>query len=428
MTRTPPQFGKKNGVFCRIGFQNAGEFPPGVSSFRTNRSRKSPSPPILPLAVPNGWYYFEILRKILSPGTTWTWGENFRDFEIGAFKVLQTWTILLVGRVRGKNQGTGGLARYDARKQSRAGAGTIAEGPPMTRLNDPAALVRRPSFSWTLVGAFALALAPAATAERCGRWRRVSRVRPRPRRGPPRRRRAPAVARRLDGTPDGDPPTPGPRHSGRSPTRRPRSIPRTHRHARPRRLPRREGDVPDPARGPDDREPLPAEVARPAPGDPGRPRPLARGEAGPGRAGPLHRGGEARVRRPRGRRLRRRRAGRRQGARRVPRRDDRRDPLAHRPDPRRPPGLRERPRPRLPRHPARGRRRPRRGHRRQRRGQPDDVRRRDDRRPEGGRPRLLGGQLPGLPGDRLLHVRARPRGPDVHRGVGCPRPRRARGP
>ena len=41
-------------------------------------------------------------------------------FPIGAFKVLQSWTILLVGRVRGNNQGTGGLARYDARKQSRA--------------------------------------------------------------------------------------------------------------------------------------------------------------------------------------------------------------------------------------------------------------------------------------------------------------------
>ncbi len=54
----------------------------------------------------------------VSPGTAWTWGENFRVFPIGAFKVLQTWTILLIGRVREINQGTGGLARCDARKQS----------------------------------------------------------------------------------------------------------------------------------------------------------------------------------------------------------------------------------------------------------------------------------------------------------------------
>jgi hypothetical protein len=38
-----------------------------------------------------------------------------------AFKKLQSWTILLVGRSRGKTQGTGGLTRYDAFKQSRTG-------------------------------------------------------------------------------------------------------------------------------------------------------------------------------------------------------------------------------------------------------------------------------------------------------------------
>ena len=296
----------------------------------------------------------------------------------------------------------------------------------MIRPTDPAAPTRRSAVPWTLVAALAVSIVPAATADEAGgggAYLAFIRAAPRP--------SAPAT-RRRGRSPTG--PNAGrrsavawPGRSGRSPTR-PRARSHQPRHARPRRLPRREGDVPDPARGPDDREPLPAGIARPAPGDPGRPRPLARGEAGPGRAGPLHRRGEARVRRPRGRRLRRRRAGRRQGARRVPRRDDRRDALAHRPDPRRPPGLRERPRARLPRHPARGRRGPRRGHRRQRRGQPDDVCHRDDRRPEGGRPRLLGGQLPELPGDRLLHVRARPRGPDVHRGVGRPRARRAQAP
>ena len=64
---------------------------------RTNRSHKPPSPTILPLAVPKGWSYFGKSAEEFSPGTTWTWGGNSRDFEIGAFKVLQTWTILLIG-------------------------------------------------------------------------------------------------------------------------------------------------------------------------------------------------------------------------------------------------------------------------------------------------------------------------------------------
>ena len=227
-----------------------------------------------------------------------------------------------------------------------ASASAITEGPPMIRLTDPADPARRSAISLTLVAAFALAIVPSATADEAGgAVQYLAFVRARA--AALRARRAATVARRLDRTPDRDPPSPGP---GARAGSRPAPSARSHqpRYARPRRLPRREGDVPDPARGPDDREPLPAGVARPAPGDPGRPRPLARGEAGPGRAGPLHRRGEAGVRRPRGRRLRRRRAGRRQGARRVPWRDDRRDPLAHRPDPRRPPGLRERPGPRLP--------------------------------------------------------------------------------
>ena len=81
--------------------------PPGVSS-RANRSRKPPSPTILPVAVLNGWSYFEKSAEEFSPGTTWTWGVFLRDFEIGAFKVLQTWTILLVERLRGKNSGDRG--------------------------------------------------------------------------------------------------------------------------------------------------------------------------------------------------------------------------------------------------------------------------------------------------------------------------------
>ena len=74
--------------------------------------------------APGGSEWVVIFRdsaQDFSPGTTWTWGENFRDFEIGAFKVLQTWTILLVGRLREKIRGPGVLARCDARKQSRAG-------------------------------------------------------------------------------------------------------------------------------------------------------------------------------------------------------------------------------------------------------------------------------------------------------------------
>ena len=56
----------------------------------------------------------------------------------------------------------------------------------MTQHTDPAAPIRRSSVSWTLVGVFALVIAPAATADDAWRRRRVSRVRPRPRRRPPR--------------------------------------------------------------------------------------------------------------------------------------------------------------------------------------------------------------------------------------------------
>src|SRR4051794_18829148 len=46
------------------------------------------------------------------------------------------------------------------------GAVAFAEGDPMTQPTDPAAPARRPSvFSWTFVGAFALAIAPATTAD-----------------------------------------------------------------------------------------------------------------------------------------------------------------------------------------------------------------------------------------------------------------------
>ena len=48
--------------------------------------------------------------------------------------------------------------------------------------------------------------------------------------------------------------------------------------------------------------------------------------------------------------------------------------------------------------------------------------------PQGRRAGLLGRQLPGVPRDRLLHVRGGPRRPDVHRGVGRARPVRPAGP
>ena len=93
----------------------------GSPSRRTNHQHTSPSLPILTNATPRARYYFENLVEEFSPGATGTWGENFPIFPIGAFKVLQTWTILLVEGLRGKSQGTGGFASCDASKQSRAG-------------------------------------------------------------------------------------------------------------------------------------------------------------------------------------------------------------------------------------------------------------------------------------------------------------------
>ncbi len=66
-------------------------------------------------------YYFEKLRKIFSPRLDGRLVEKMASNGGTPFKDLQSWTILLVGRVRRKNQGTGGVTSYDARKQSRAG-------------------------------------------------------------------------------------------------------------------------------------------------------------------------------------------------------------------------------------------------------------------------------------------------------------------
>ena len=71
----------------------------------TNHHHTSPSPPILTDATPGARYYFEIPAEFFSPGATGTWGENFRIFPIGAFKVLQTWTILLVEERETKGEG-----------------------------------------------------------------------------------------------------------------------------------------------------------------------------------------------------------------------------------------------------------------------------------------------------------------------------------
>ena len=76
--------------------------PRRSSSLRTNRSRKSPSPTILPPAVANGWY---LRRKMPKNFLPWPPGLGARILgisEIGAFKILQTWTILLVGGEEGR--------------------------------------------------------------------------------------------------------------------------------------------------------------------------------------------------------------------------------------------------------------------------------------------------------------------------------------
>jgi hypothetical protein len=64
------------------------------------------------------WYYFEKLRKISSPRIDGRSVEEMASDGGTPFKELQSWTILLVGRVRGKDQGTGGSTSCDARKQS----------------------------------------------------------------------------------------------------------------------------------------------------------------------------------------------------------------------------------------------------------------------------------------------------------------------
>ncbi len=82
------------------------------------------------------------IGKILSPRMDGRSVEKMASDGGIAFKELQSWTILLVGRPREKNQGTGGLAIRDARKQSQAGAradrgpGKIGPGRCIGRVGD----------------------------------------------------------------------------------------------------------------------------------------------------------------------------------------------------------------------------------------------------------------------------------------------------
>ena len=198
-------------------------------------------------------------------------------------------------------------------------------------------------------------------------------------------RPAPADLGRVDGTRRVRSATATPRRLGRVPGRDMPARTEGARHDRARRLPGREGRLPDPAGRPDDGQRLRARR---------RPASTRRSSwfTATGR-------GRSKTRSCRSRCIGAAklgffvlavdafgagRAGRRQGAGRVPRRGDRGDPLARRPAALGPPGLREPPRRRLPADPPRGRRRPDRDHRRQRRRQPVDVRRRLG--PTGSRP------------------------------------------
>ena len=101
--RSSPPPGQAVRRLCRQGRRHR-RIPP-----RTNLQRGRPR------------YYFENLGKIFSPSLAGRSVEKMASDAGTPFKFLQSWTILLVGRQRGKNQGTGGFESCDARKQSRTG-------------------------------------------------------------------------------------------------------------------------------------------------------------------------------------------------------------------------------------------------------------------------------------------------------------------
>ncbi len=97
--------------------------PPGQAVRRLCRQgrRHRRIPPRTNLQRGRPRYYFENLGKIFSPSLAGRSVEKMASDAGTPFKFLQSWTILLVGRQRGKNQGTGGFESCDARKQSRTG-------------------------------------------------------------------------------------------------------------------------------------------------------------------------------------------------------------------------------------------------------------------------------------------------------------------
>ena len=244
--------------------------------------------------------------------------------------------------------------------------------------------------------------------------------------GPCSRRPGADLPGRLASAEGGGPPG-APRGLGRIPGRALPARPEGARDARSRGLPRREGRVPDPAGRPDDRQRLRAGLAREAPGDPRGPRPLAgakqdpvvqsrcigaaklgffvlavdafgAGERGVGKAlGEYHGEMTAATLLPVGLPL----AGLQvyENLRAV-------DYLRTRP---------EVDGERIGITGASGG------------GNQSMYAGAWDERLRAVVPGLLGRELPVVPRDRLLPVRARPRGPPVHRGVGRPRPRRPPG-
>ena len=93
--RSSTHFGRVHG--CDARFETTLPVPAGVLLRQDESlSQMTQVQPSCPWRFRMAGTFSENLETNLSPGTTCTWGENSRDSEIGAFKVLQTWTILLV--------------------------------------------------------------------------------------------------------------------------------------------------------------------------------------------------------------------------------------------------------------------------------------------------------------------------------------------